>query len=121
MLKPKHSLATKIKESRIISVIADKIKALPDYKSYKGEKELLVYILQLINYELDPKKYPTIDKAGLMLQIFQVVFEVQLTDQEEQTLSDDILFIMENNLIKEVSILSKSFYRIGEMFKKKPK
>lgn len=114
-VKPKNSLTKVSKESNLFILIIDEIKKLyPDYPHLKFNVEIYEQVLQLIvrNTKVNYK----VDIEQLALKILNALFN--FTIEELQTVQNQIKYLLDNNIIKKVPILTKVYNSSKNLIKK---
>ena len=121
MVKPANSLKIQIKLDTVAEELSEKLKQIPNIKGYAHNQELIKYLAQLVEYEIDTSKYPTVNKNDLILTIYEKVFGKCDDDVDKSSLEEKILFIIENELIKKSSFFGKLSYKVLDKYFKKDK
>jgi hypothetical protein len=105
-IQPKNSFLEEITKSNIIDALATKIIAIPEFKKFKLDIELLKLICNLIEYQIKPssKQKNKIDKKQIVLLAYEKAFGF-LTVVEKEVIDKNIQFLFENKKIKKSCLL----------------
>lgn len=110
--KMKNSLAIHVTTHSIIKKMVNDIQNIPSYEQLKLDKELTKNVCKDVLKLLDNDKNLTslnkkdLSKTSIVSEILKQSFD--LTDDELQSVKDDINFMLNNNLIKKKSLIGKS-------------
>ena len=114
---PKNSLKVKIKRQKLINICVELVRKIPNYGDLIQDKELLLYLLNVLDIELNASKYPSISTVDIIKEVFKGIFG-QITAEQLATVESDICFLVENDLVK-TSRFQKIKNSFSNLFKKK--
>ena len=115
-IKPKNTLKLKIKTQSLINSLTSLIRQLPNYAELRGDKELIIYLLNILSIEITDK-YPTICPIEIIKQVYKDIF-TDISQDELTSIEKDIEFFINNGLVKPTRYL-KVINTISKLFKKK--
>ena len=95
----KNSLDVFVKENKLISDLAVKIKALPEFNSLKLNVELTLYVARVIENEII-KKTPE-ERKALIIKVIQQIHPLNV--DELKILEGQINFLSDHKKIKKQS------------------
>ena len=95
----KNSLDVFVKENKLISDLAVKIKALPEFNSLKLDVELTLYVAKVIENEII-KKTPE-ERKALIIKVIQQIHPLNV--DELKILEAQINFLSDHKKIKKQS------------------
>lgn len=106
-VKPKNKLKRDQYNIELKKLIIEKMKQFDNLGSLKFDNELLKFVCACVENGLNKKyekKYKT-DKKSFVLEIFQDLFN--LNEDEKKRLSNNIDFVISNELVEKVNVVKK--------------
>ena len=116
LIQAENSLKSSIKFNEIKNIIVDRVSKFENLPQYKLDIEFLKLVANMIEFQVK-KKY-AIDKKDLLIKIYDQAF-VNVSDDEKETIKNNIEFIFQNNHIKKLSYYKLFCTSIKEWLKKK--
>lgn len=117
LIKPKNTLLTKQLYSKTFKVLYEELIAFDAKKELLTDLEFLSLACNLAEHIVDQQKKHfknlKIDKLKLVVDVFTVIYD-NITEQDKETLKQNIQFIYDNEMIKKVStvrVLKKGLTR----------
>lgn len=109
LIKTKNKLKRDQYKNEIKKIICEKVREIENLGSLKFDNELLRFVCNCVENSLKQKyeKKEKTDKKQLVIEIYHNIFG--LNDDEKNKLSNNIDFIIENNLVENVNL----FYKCG--------
>ncbi len=107
LVKPKNKLKREQYNNELKKLIIEKVKELDNVGTLKFDNELLKYVCNCVENGLKPKyeKKQKTDKKALVIQIFEEIFS--LNEDEKKKIGNNIEFIISNEMVQTVNIISK--------------
>lgn len=104
LLKPKNAISVAVKVSKIVQKLKDELKDY-NFKESKTEPSLIEYIGRLVEAEFQKKKVidSKVNKREILLQILEKLCDIQLTEQDKNTIIPIIEHLHSTNRFKLVS------------------
>lgn len=103
-LQPKNGVLRDKKKNEAINTIREHLESIPNYKDYKDDMEILLYVCMMVEHLIDNKKKKKymIDKKEIVLNVYERVFG----KIDKEIISKNIEFLHENGKIIKVSCLT---------------
>ena len=114
VIKFTHQLQKHNSKEIIIRDLIAKIKEIPNYDNLKMSIELTAYVCNVIENEFKKVK---VDKKVIFLKVMSTVFD--LTDDECNTLYDQIDYLLEHGKIVKISTLAICGKAVFSFFEKR--
>lgn len=107
LVKPKNKLKREQYNNELKKLIIDKVKELDNVGTLKFDNELLKYVCNCVENGLKPKyeKKQKTNKKALVIEIFEEIFS--LNEDEKKKIGNNIEFLISNEMIQTVNIISK--------------
>ena len=101
-VQPKNKLKVVKYNTELKNLIISKVKELDNLGTLKFDNELLKFVCSCVENGLNPKyeKRNKTDKKGFVIEIFDLIFS--LNEDEKKKLSNNIDFIIANDLVQKV-------------------
>jgi len=114
----KNNILNDFKKNEIKTSIINRLRELNlDPTKYKLDAEYLTLICNLVEHLVVKKD--KIDKKKLVLDVFNDLFSCDITQEEINTIENNIEFIFQNKNIKKVSFYKMFKTGLSEWFGKK--
>jgi hypothetical protein len=106
-VKPKNKLKRDQYNNELKKQIIQKMKEFDNLGSLKFDNELLKFVCSCLENSLKPKyeKKQKTDKKALVIEIFNDLFN--LNEDEKKKLSNNIDFLIENELVQKINVAKK--------------
>ena len=116
-IQPKNSLNRSIQKAEIVDKIIKRVQSMPDFKNYKDDLEVLLFVCMLVEHlVINKKNKEKMDKKDIVVSAYTKLFGQNVNIE---TISKNIDFLFENKRIKKVSFISIVCGTISEWFNRK--
>ena len=116
-IQPKNSLARETKKQQLLNQIVAKLEKISSGKIKKNDLEYILLVCNIVENVVVKKD--KISKKELVMDIFQMLYNNELTQEDKASIDGHIEFLWENNQIKKVDILNKSVAILSSWFHRK--
>lgn len=114
---PKNGLDRAIKKAEIVTKIIKRVQEFPDFRNYKDDMEILLFICTLVEHLIVNKKNKEkIDKKEVVLEVYEKCFGNGIN---KDVISKNIQFLHDNKKIKKVSFTRYIFGSLSDWFNRK--
>lgn len=114
---PKNGLDRAIKKAEIVTKIIKRVQEFPDFRNYKDDMEILLFICTLVEHLIVNKKNKEkIDKKEVVLEVYEKCFGNSIN---KDVISKNIQFLHDNKKIKKVSFTQYILCSLSDWFNRK--
>jgi len=113
----KNSLARTTKKQKLLTQIVNKLEEVSTNQVKKQDLEFILLVTNIVENVISKKD--KINKKEFVIDIFQMLYNGELTEEDKKMISHHIEYLWENEKIKKVDIFSKTFAIIGHWFERK--
>lgn len=114
---PKNSLDKTVKRNEIITKIIKRVQDLPDYRNFKDDLEVLLFVCMLVEHlVVNKKNKEKIDKKEIVLDVYEKCFGNSIN---KDTIGKNVQFLFDNKRIKKMSLIKIICGNISDWFERK--
>ena len=115
-IQMKHSFQAFAVENSLIKTIVDNIKLIPLYEQLKNDIEITEHVCNLVeNIIVNNKSSKPIDKKQLVIKIMAQLFNLN-SDADRKIIDQQIDYLINNKMIKKISLGSKILKSVKSYF-----
>lgn len=113
---PKNSLDKVVKRNDIITKIIKRVQDLPEYRNFKDDLEVLLFVCQLVEHlVVNKKESDKIDKKEIVLEVYEKCFGNAIN---KDVIGKNIQFLFDNKRIKKMSLIKIICGNISDWFER---
>lgn len=116
-INPKNSLARETKKQKLLCQIVEKLEKITSQHVKKNDLEFILLVCNIVENVIVKKD--RINKKEFVMDIFQMIYNNELTQEDKNSIGNHIEFLWENEKIKKVDIFTKSTAILSSWFYRK--
>jgi len=114
---PKNSLDRTVKRNDIINKIIKRVQDISDYRNFKDDLEVLLFVCQLVEHLVVNKKdKEKLDKKEIVLDVYEKCFGNSIN---KDLIGKNVQFLFDNKRIKKMSLIKIICGNISDWFERK--
>ena len=116
-IQPKNSLSRETKKQKLLGQITEKLERVMSSQLKKNDLEFISLVCNIVENVISKKD--KINKKEFVFDIFQMLYNGELTQEDKTMIGNHIEYLWENEQIKKVDIFTKTKAIIGSWFHRK--
>lgn len=116
-IQPKNSLSRETKKQKLLGQITEKLERVMSSQLKKNDLEFISLVCNIVENVISKKD--KINKKEFVFDIFQMLYNNELTQEDKTMIGNHIEYLWENEQIKKVDIFTKTKAIVGSWFHRK--
>ncbi len=116
-ITPKNSLSRETKKQKLLGQISEKLEKVMSTQLKKNDLEFISLVCNIVENVISKKD--KINKKEFVFDIFQMLYNNELTQEDKIMIGNHIEYLWENEQIKKVDIFTKTKAIVGSWFMRK--
>ena len=116
-IQPKNSLSRETKKQKLLGQITEKLERVMSSQLKKNDLEFISLVCNIVENVINKKD--KINKKEFVFDIFQMLYNGELTQEDKTMIGNHIEYLWENEQIKKVDIFTKTKAIVGSWFHRK--